>query len=136
LNLGVLVFQDPPGAPLRNGLMVTMISSPGLSVPLVHPSLAMPRTEQRTGEELLPDPLVAKRYHVSTRTLPRWDENPALGFPPPIRINNRKYRRLRDLERWERERAAPEPNRGLQNRLKPAQERSDSSHKAGNQNKK
>ena len=92
---------------------------------------AMPRTEQTTGEELLPDPLVAKRYHVSTRTLPRWDENPALGFPPPIRINNRKYRRLRDLERWERERAAPEPNRGLQNRLKPAQERSDSSHKAG-----
>jgi hypothetical protein len=94
----------------------------------------MPRTqqaEQKTGDELLPDPLVAKRYNVSTRTLPRWDGNPALGFPPPIRINQRKYRRVRDLEQWERERAAPEPNRGLQNRLKRAQERSDSSHKAG-----
>jgi hypothetical protein len=74
----------------------------------------MPRTQhaqQKTGEELLPDPLVAKRYHVSTRTLPRWDENPALGFPPAIRINNRKYRRLRELERWERECAAAGPNR-------------------------
>ena len=74
----------------------------------------MPRTqqaEQNTGEELLPDPLVAKRYHVSTRTLPRWDQNLTLGFPPPIRINDRKYRRLRDLEEWERARAAPGPNR-------------------------
>ena len=31
-------------------------------------------------DALLPDPLVAKRYNVSTRTIPRWDANLALGF--------------------------------------------------------
>ena len=60
---------------------------------------------------LLPDPLVAKRYNVSTRTIPRWDANPALGFPAPIFINGRKYRRMRELEAWERYRAA-HPMRG------------------------
>jgi hypothetical protein len=60
----------------------------------------------QAGEELLPDPLVAKRYNVSTRTLPRWDADPGLGFPPPIRIKDRKYRRMSDLVKWERKRAA------------------------------
>jgi len=54
--------------------------------------------------DLLPDPRVALRYHVSPRTLYRWDEQPELGFPKPIRINRRKYRRVKQLEIWERQR--------------------------------
>jgi hypothetical protein len=57
-------------------------------------------------DRLLPDPKTAGRYDVTTRTLARWDTNPALGFPAPIIINNRKYRRLSELVRWERARAA------------------------------
>ncbi len=30
-------------------------------------------------DTLLPDPLVAKRYNVSTRTIPRWDANSRTG---------------------------------------------------------
>ncbi len=56
-------------------------------------------------EQLLPDRRVADRYRVSLMSLWRWDHNPELGFPPPIRINRRKYRRLSDLVRWERSRA-------------------------------
>jgi hypothetical protein len=55
---------------------------------------------------LLPDPRVAARYDVTPRTIDNWDRQPALNFPKPIRINRRKYRRLNELENWERERAA------------------------------
>jgi hypothetical protein len=68
-------------------------------------------------DALLPDPLVAKRYNVSTRTIPRWDANLALGFPAPTFINGRKYRRVRELEAWERYRAA-HPMRGAAPRRK------------------
>jgi hypothetical protein len=50
---------------------------------------------------LLPDPKVAKRYGVSTRTLPRWDKTPGVGFPPPIIIRDRKYRDVAKLEQWD-----------------------------------
>jgi hypothetical protein len=43
---------------------------------------------------------------VSVRSLSRWDADPALGFPPPIWIRDRKYRRISELEKWERKRAA------------------------------
>jgi predicted DNA-binding transcriptional regulator AlpA len=56
--------------------------------------------------DLLPDPQVAQRYNVNPRTLYRWDEQPALGFPKPLRINRRKYRRVAELEGWERSRGA------------------------------
>jgi hypothetical protein len=56
--------------------------------------------------DLLPDPRVAERYHVSLRTLSRWDDQLALNFPKAIVINHRKYRRIAELESWERERAA------------------------------
>jgi hypothetical protein len=55
--------------------------------------------------DLLPDKKVAARYGVDPRTLYRWDEQPAPGFPKPIRINRRKYRRIEQLESWERQRA-------------------------------
>ena len=57
-------------------------------------------------EELVPDPAVARRYGVNLRTLPRWDADPDLNFPKPIKIRNRRYRRLQDLVVWERTRAA------------------------------
>ena len=56
--------------------------------------------------DLLPDPQVAARYKVSSRTLARWDNDPALGFPPPVRINGRKYRYLNELQEFERARVA------------------------------
>jgi hypothetical protein len=41
---------------------------------------------------LIKESKVAKRYGVDKRTLPRWDEKPELGFPPPIFINGQRYR--------------------------------------------
>jgi hypothetical protein len=57
-------------------------------------------------DNLLPDSKVRRRYGVCSRTLARWDQNPSLGFPAPTVINNRKYRRLAELQAWERVRAA------------------------------
>jgi hypothetical protein len=57
--------------------------------------------------DLLPDPVVARqRYKVDPRTLYRWDNQPELNFPKAIVINRRKYRRIHELETWERQRAA------------------------------
>jgi predicted DNA-binding transcriptional regulator AlpA len=56
---------------------------------------------------LIPDPEVRRRYGgISEMTLWRWDRDPTLGFPKPVRIRNRKYRRLSELRAWEIERAA------------------------------
>lgn len=49
----------------------------------------------------LPTKAVAKRYDVTIRTVERWSDNPALGFPKPIVVNARKYFRLSELEAWE-----------------------------------
>ena len=57
-------------------------------------------------DDLLPDSHVALRYKVDPRTIARWDARPTLNFPKPVRINTRKYRRVSELETWERERAA------------------------------
>jgi hypothetical protein len=51
---------------------------------------------------LLSDRQVADRYGVVVRTLERWDLDPAMKFPPPIRINRRRYREVAALEAWER----------------------------------
>jgi predicted DNA-binding transcriptional regulator AlpA len=56
-------------------------------------------------DELLPDPKVCKRYDVVPMTIWRWERDKALNFPKAIRIRGRKYRRLRELEAWERQRA-------------------------------
>jgi hypothetical protein len=59
-----------------------------------------------TSKRLIPDPKVARdRYGVSSRTLPRWDEKPELGFPKPIYINRRKYRDEAELDRFDRDQA-------------------------------
>jgi hypothetical protein len=51
--------------------------------------------------KLLPDSKVAARYDVHTRTLKRWDKNPALNFPPAIKINERNYRDVDQLDSWD-----------------------------------
>jgi hypothetical protein len=52
---------------------------------------------------LIPDPVVAKeRYHVHPGTLRRWDDNPALGFPPVVMVNGRRYREAVKLDAWDR----------------------------------
>jgi len=52
---------------------------------------------------LIPDCDVAReRYCVHPHTLRRWDQNPALGFPPVIMLNGRRYREVAALEAWDR----------------------------------
>lgn len=49
-------------------------------------------------DTLIPDPKVARELGVSAVTLWRWDENPAVDFPPKYKINNRNYRKRSDLD--------------------------------------
>ena len=51
---------------------------------------------------LIPDPVVARRYHVHPHTLRRWDKNPKLKFPPPVYVNKRRYREAEALDAWDR----------------------------------
>jgi predicted DNA-binding transcriptional regulator AlpA len=62
--------------------------------------------DRNGGRRYLPDPQVCQRYGVSAMTLWRWDHDPRVNFPKPIRINRRKYRDEAELEAWERKRAA------------------------------
>jgi predicted DNA-binding transcriptional regulator AlpA len=49
---------------------------------------------------------VGLRYGgVCDMTLWRWSQRPELQFPAPIRIHQRRYWRLADLEAWEQSRA-------------------------------
>ncbi len=52
-------------------------------------------------QEFLTGPQVRDRYQKSHVTIWRWINDPALGFPQPIRINRLNYWRLADLETWE-----------------------------------
>ena len=56
----------------------------------------------------LPEAAVCRRYGVSDMTLIRWDRDERLGFPKPILIRGRKYRRLSELLEFE-ERQAKDP---------------------------
>jgi hypothetical protein len=47
----------------------------------------------------------ARRWSVSKRSVERWGEDEDLGLPPEIEINGRHYRKLSELEAWERARA-------------------------------
>jgi hypothetical protein len=59
-----------------------------------------------TGRKL-PTRAVCERYgNVSDRTISRWQANPALNFPKPIVINNRKYFDEDELTAFDRARAA------------------------------
>jgi len=63
------------------------------------------RTEcTMSGKKLLPDPKVCERYDVTPMTIWRWDRDPDLNFPKPIRIRNRKYRDERELDDFDERR--------------------------------
>lgn len=58
----------------------------------------------------LPDPKVCERYGITSMTLWRWDHDPHLNFPKPIRVKLRKYRDEAELKAWERGLAAKGAN--------------------------
>jgi predicted DNA-binding transcriptional regulator AlpA len=49
----------------------------------------------------LPAGQVRARYDVSDMAIWRWLRDEALRFPAPIRIHNRRYWKLAELEAWE-----------------------------------
>ena len=55
---------------------------------------------QEKPDEFVPDPQVASELHITLMGLWRFTNDPALGFPPPIKIRNRNYRSRRMLEDW------------------------------------
>jgi hypothetical protein len=58
------------------------------------------------GSGFLSKRAIADRYDVTVRSVDRWKKNPKLQFPPPdLVINDREYRRLSTMEKWERRRA-------------------------------
>lgn len=59
-------------------------------------------TETEEQRQLLPTRLVCRRYGVSDRTIARWGRDPELGFPPPIKINHRKYYDSAELTAFDR----------------------------------
>jgi hypothetical protein len=48
----------------------------------------------------VPDPMVCAELGVTSMTLWRYDHDPALNFPPPIRIRKRNFRSRRLLDAW------------------------------------
>lgn len=42
---------------------------------------------------------------ISEMTLWRWLRDPTLNFPKPLVINRRRYWRVVDIEKWERDQA-------------------------------
>jgi hypothetical protein len=66
-----------------------------------NPRQAKPDTSA-DDDDLIPDFIVARqRYQINPITLSRWDANPEMGFPLPIVINGRRYRRRGDLRAFE-----------------------------------
>ena len=51
-------------------------------------------------EALIPAPQLAGEFGITRRTLARWFEDPALGFPQPTRINKRLYFSRSAVEEW------------------------------------
>jgi hypothetical protein len=43
------------------------------------------------------------RYGVSSKTIERWEDDPALGFPAPVMIRGRKFDDPALLDRFDRE---------------------------------
>jgi hypothetical protein len=57
--------------------------------------------KRRRPKKLIPDPLVCARYGICPMTLYRWDADPSLGFPRPLRIRKRKYRDEDELDAFD-----------------------------------
>jgi hypothetical protein len=50
---------------------------------------------------MIPARDLAERWAISVRTLTRRTRDEALGVPPAIIINGRRFWRLEDIEAWE-----------------------------------
>jgi len=48
-------------------------------------------------------PQVMQRFGISEMTLWRWSHDETLRFPQPMRIRNRKFFPVADIEEWERQ---------------------------------
>ncbi len=59
---------------------------------------------QPNSKRYLPGPKVATRYDVTDMSIYRWERDPRLNFPAPIRIGRRKFWDEDELEAWERAR--------------------------------
>jgi predicted DNA-binding transcriptional regulator AlpA len=55
-------------------------------------------------DSYLTGPMVNERFNISSMTRWRWERNPQLAFPAPMKINNRSYWRLAALQIWENNR--------------------------------
>jgi hypothetical protein len=67
---------------------------------VIHGANNMAKPAEEVGE-LVPDPKVFQEFDVSPMTGYRWDHSEeliALGWPPPIRIGQRKYGSRKALE--------------------------------------
>jgi len=51
-------------------------------------------------DEWVPDPVVCQEFGITAMTLWRWDHDPELGFPPPFKVRNRKFRRRQQINEW------------------------------------
>jgi hypothetical protein len=51
-------------------------------------------------DELVPDPQVCKEFGITAMTLWRWDRDPELDFPPPVKIRKKNYRSRQLLEQF------------------------------------
>jgi hypothetical protein len=54
-------------------------------------------------DNLVPDPVVAREFHVSLMAIWRWDRDPAkaaLGWPPKVQLGKRNYRHRSELEKF------------------------------------
>jgi hypothetical protein len=50
----------------------------------------------------IPDRKAAKRAGVTPRTLRRWENDKAVGYPSAVIVRGRRYRWLDQIEDWER----------------------------------
>lgn len=62
--------------------------------------------QQTSTDVFLPAVRVLERYKISQMSLWRWQRDPRLNFPKPMRVSGRRYYRLAELEQFERERVA------------------------------
>ena len=62
----------------------------------------------------------AKRWNVSKRSVERWGEDEKLGLPSEIEINGRHYRKLSQIEAWERTRAVAAAKKRAERKAEPA----------------
>jgi hypothetical protein len=52
-------------------------------------------------DSYLTGPMLNKRFNISAMTRWRWQRNPSLAFPSPMKVNNRSYWKISALDLWE-----------------------------------